>query len=239
MLNFFTIDFKLCWNSGSHVAPCERDWYGFLAFIMNPHVSHHLAILVSCFCMLSCSAVMLLPVFHIAPSSANSDVLMPSASGKSDTISINNSGDNTLPCEVPISTLLVDDRDEPTRTCIVRSDRKSVIHAYVLPVMFFFRSLYNRPSRHSKSKALLKSMKTANVMFLPFRPRDASVCSLSSWSIVDLHDRKPAWLSFKRWYFSMYQVSLFTIIRSIILHRTDVSAIGLYESASCALCPGF
>ena len=30
-----------------------------------------------------------------------------------------------------------------------------------------------------------------------------------------------------------------TIIRSIILHSTHVYAIGLYESAFCALCTGF
>ena len=90
-----------------------------------------------------------------------------------------------------------------------------------------------------RSKAFVNSIRIAIVNFLALIELYASVCSLKSWSRVDLLDLNPAWASLRRWLVSRCQSILFVMIRSMTLHRHAVRAIGLYEFTSWALVFGF
>ena len=130
----------------------------------------------------------------MALSSAKSDTFVPSSSGsgKSLIIRINNNGEIKLPWGVPFWSLWGEDRDAPTLTLMVRSDRKSSIQSWICPWIPIFLSLWSSPSFQSRSKALVKSSSMAWVVSPLESDLWASSCNLESWSRVHLARRKPA-----------------------------------------------
>src|SRR6218665_232588 len=78
------------------------------------------------------------------------------------------------------------------------------------------------------SYAFSKSMKTPSTCSLPFRLLLILSCIRIIWSTVLLFFRNPAWFFVISSLLSRNHWNLFVTILSMVLHREDVSAIGLW-----------
>ena len=166
-------------------------------------------------------------LFHVALSSAYNNSLTPLADSVISFIIIRNiNGLMTLPCGVPFSRHRTLESSVLTRTCIVQSVRKSLTHLTMFPSRPSCAILNRRPSCQTRSNALFKLIITDRVYSLLLTDLCTSSARRMIWSMQRLCLRKPDWNLLNSCCSSMNQLNRADIIRSIILHNTNVNAIG-------------
>ena len=146
---------------------------------------------------------------------------------------INNTGPSTLPCGVPLVTLLHMDFALFTTTLWWRSDRKSSIQARTFLVTLYPSSFLSSLLCGTLSNAFMKSMNTVSTQPPSSSIRVQTSRVDSSWVVVDRPAQKPCCCWQTSWFCSMCVTSESRMRVSISLQTTELSLLVSNYKASC------
>ena len=139
---------------------------------------------------------------------------------------INSVTDKILPCGTPISCGWESDNDEPTLTLNCRSSRKLDMKMGKRPLKSMSYRSNKMPCFQVVSYASSKSKKTPTAWSRFALASLINVSNDTRWSRVDRFFRNPLWDGVSRPFCSNIQTRRLLTMRSMVLHKQLVKAMG-------------